>query len=192
MPQAVAYARFDTSGIAPRNRFDYWRGMVAPLRLEPLGAPPRDFCVCAEHLRAGEAGVIQLDRGPAMTSWSREVGEAQDRLRLVVLQPAEGAAAHWYGHDVPLARGGAALLGATDGWWRAPTGLRGIEVELPRAAVAVSDTDLGRINTAGLLSTNPVFTSLIQPAVAGMASHLEMLAGTASAEFTAVPRYGPH
>ncbi|MGH3410980.1 MAG: helix-turn-helix domain-containing protein [Streptosporangiaceae bacterium] len=186
MPEVAAYVRVDTAGIAPGERFDYWRGMVAPLRLEPVDASLRDFRASAEFLRAGGVGVIEMNRGPAIASWGRETVEAQDRLRLVVLGAAEAAAAHWYGLDVSLARGGVALLGATDGGWRAPAGMRGIAVDLPRAAVAVSDAELDRINTARLLRANPVFTSLIRPALAGMAGHLEVLAGTAPCDFAAV------
>ena len=119
-----------------------------------------------------------MDRGPATASWSREVGLAQGRLRLVVLAAADGAAAHWYGRDVPLTGGAAVLLGATDGWWRVPVRMRGIEVDLPRAAVPVSDTELAAINARRRLAADPVYGSLVRPALVGMAGHLEQLAAT--------------
>jgi AraC-like DNA-binding protein len=179
MAEGPQYRRMDTRAIPPADRFDYWRAVVAPLTLEPAERPPRDFRVSAESLRVGgDVGVIEMDRGPATTRWLRETGLAQGRLRLVVLAAAPGAVGHWYGHDVPLARGTAALLGPTDGWWRVPVSMRGIEVDLPRAAVPVSDTGLAQINTGQRLATDPVYTSLVRPALVGMAGHLAQLAAT--------------
>jgi AraC-like DNA-binding protein len=175
----LRYRRMDTRAIPPADRFDYWRALVAPLMLEPMERPPRDFRVSAESLRfGGGVGLIEMDRGPATTRWSRETGLAQGRVRLVVLAAAPGAIGHWYGRDVPLTRGTAALLGPTDGWWRVPVRMRGIEVDLPRAAVPVSDTVLAQINAGRQLVTDPVYTSLVRPALLGMAGHLEQLATT--------------
>ena len=103
---------------------------------------------------------------------------AQDRLRLVVLGPAERAVAHWYGRDVPLTRGAAVLLGPTDGWWRVPVSMHGIEVDLPRMAVPVSDIKLAEINAGQRLSTDPVYTSLVWPVLVGMSGHLKRLSTT--------------
>ena len=178
MADGLRYRHIDTGAIPPADRFDYWRAMVAPLKLEPANRIPRDFRVSAESLSDGNAGVIEMDRGPATASWSREVGLAQGRLRLVVLAAADGAAAHWYGRDVPLTGGAAVLLGATDGWWRVPVRMRGIEVDLPRAAVPVSDTELAAINARRRLAADPVYGSLVRPALVGMAGHLEQLAAT--------------
>jgi len=179
MADGLRYRRIDTQMIPPADRFDYWRAMVAPLQLEPASRIPREFRVSAETLSlGGDIGVIEMDRGPATARWSREVGLAQGRLRLVVLGPADGAAAHWYGRDVPLTRGAAALLGATGGWWRVPTRLRGIEVDLPRAAVPVSDAELANLNAGRQLAADPVYTSLVRPALIGMVGHLEQLAAT--------------
>lgn len=178
MADGLRYRRMDTRAIPPADRFDYWRAMVAPLELEPTDRIPRDFRVSAESLSDGNARVIEMNRGPATASWSREVGLAQDRLRLVVLAAADGAAAHWYGRDMPLTRGGAVLLGATDGWWRVPMQMRGIQVDLPRATVPVSDTALAAINARRRLAADPVYASLVRPALVGIAGHLEELAAT--------------
>ena len=179
MADGVRYRRVDTRAIPPADRFDYWRTVVAPLKLEPVDRTPCDFRVSAESLRLGGGiGVIEMDRGPATIRWPRETGVAQGRLRLVVVGPADRAVAHWYGRDVPLTRGTAALLGPTDGWWRVPVRLRGIEVDLPRAAVPVSDTELAGLNAGRRLAADPVYTSLVRPALAGMAGHLGPLAAT--------------
>jgi AraC-like DNA-binding protein len=187
MAERLRYRRIDTRTIPPADRFDYWRTIVAPLTLEPVGRVPGEFQVAAESLRLGhDVGVIEMDRGPATTRWSREAALAQDRLRLVVLRPALGAAARWYGRDVPLTRGAAALLGATDGWSLAPTGLCGIQVDLPRAAVPVTDTELARLNAGRRLAADPVYTSLVRPALTGMVGHLGQLAATRADGLAAV------
>jgi AraC-like DNA-binding protein len=179
MAEGLRYRRMDTRAIPPADRFDYWRAVVAPLKLEPVERPPRDFRVSAESLRlGGDVGVIEMDRGPATIRWPRETGLAQGRMRLVMLAAAPGAVGHWYGRDVPLTRGTAALLGPTDGWWRVPVSMRGIEVDLPRAAVPVADTGLAQINAGRRLVTDPVYTSLVRPALAGMAGRLGHLATT--------------
>jgi AraC-like DNA-binding protein len=179
MTDGLRYQRIDAGMIPAADRFDYWRAMVAPLQLEPAGQLPRDFRVSAESLHlGGDVGVIEMDRGPATARWTREATLAQGRLRLVLLGPAPGAAARWYGRDVPLARGAAVLLGATSGWWRVPARMRGIEVDLPRAAVPVSDADLARLNAGRRLAADPVYASLVRPALAGMVGHLGQLATT--------------
>ena len=178
MADGLRYRRMDTRTIPHADRFDYWCSMVAPLKLEPVQRTPRDFRVSAESLSDGGVGVIEMDRGPATARWGREVGLAQNRLRLVVLGSADGAVAHWYGRDVPLTRGAAALLGPTDGWWRVPVRMRGIQVDLPRTAVPVSDTELAEINVGRRLATDPVYISLVRPALVGMAGQLGQLAAT--------------
>ena len=177
MAEGLQYRRLDTRAVPSADRFDYWRTLVAPLRLEPVGRLPRDFQVAAESLRVGDdVRLIEMHRGPATARWSRESALAQDRLRLVVFRPADGAAARWYGRDVPLTRGAAALLGATDGWWWTPARLCGIQVDLPRAAVPVSDTELARLNAGRRLVADPVYTTLVRPALTGVAGHLGQLA----------------
>jgi AraC-like DNA-binding protein len=175
------HARSDTTHIAPGDRFDYWRERVTPLRLEPLGRP-RDFWARGETLRSGEVTAIAMTRGPAVARWRRSDTERQDRLRLILLAPALGGAASWYGHRVPLGRGLAVLSGAGDGWWRAPSGLRGIEIDTPRSAVPISDSDLARIHTEGRLGRDPVFTTLIRPMLTSMAGHLDALTGPAETD----------
>src|ERR671937_725757 len=141
------YQRFDTPGIAAGDRFEYWRGWYsqaidAPMQLEPVDKLPREFDASAEVLALGEVDIVEYGFGPAVGSWTREATEPSDRLRLVMLAPAPHATGSWHQRELPLADGAAVLLGNTDGRWRAPRGLRGIQVNAPRAAIPVTDAQL--------------------------------------------------
>jgi AraC-like DNA-binding protein len=70
------------------------------------------------------------------------------------------------------------LIGATGGHWRAPHGLRGIQVNVPRHAVPVTDAQLETFNDPRRLRQDPTFAGLIRPALLGLAGHLDALAGT--------------
>lgn len=174
--ERVRYRRTDSRTVPAAERFEYWRAEIAPLKLEPIGRNVRDFRVQEESLTIGaDIGIIEMTHGPATTSWGREVGIAQNRLRLIVLGPAPGAAAHWYGRDVPLDHGAVALLGATDGGWRVPANMRGIQVDLPRAKIPISDTQLAELPNARLAG-DPVFTTLVRPTLTATAGNLAKLA----------------
>ncbi len=103
----------------------------------------------------------------------------------MVLAPAPVATAHWHGQDVTLTHGGAALVGSTDGWWRAPAGLRGIELDLPATVLPITDAELHRVNDPYLLLTNPVLSSLVRPALVGMAGRLNTLVNADPVQFAA-------
>jgi AraC-like DNA-binding protein len=185
------YHRFDTPGIALSERFDYWRtwysqAVDVPMRLEPVDTLPRNFQASAEVLGDGEADVVELHCGPALGSWQREATEAADRLRLVILAPTPAAVGHWHGQDVSLEKGAVALLGNTDGSWRAPAGLHGIQVNVPRAAVAMTDAEIARIDDRQLEQRDPVFASLVRPVLLGMAGRLRELSHADMAELPAV------
>jgi AraC-like DNA-binding protein len=187
----MEYQRFDTPAIAPSERFEYWRtwysqAVDGPMRLEPVGTLPRNFQASAEVLGDGEVDVVELHCGPALGSWLREATEAADRLRLIILAPTPGAIGHWYGHDVSLEKGAVALLGNTDGSWRAPTGLHVIQVNVPRAAVAITDAEIARIDDRQLVQRDPVFASLVRPVLLGMAGRLRELSHADMTELPAV------
>ena len=192
MTQAARYQRFDTApGTGPGERFEYWRSWYSqavdgPMRLDPAGPLPADFRAWAEVASGAHVDVIEVHCGPAVGSWRREDIEPADRLRLVLLAPAPGGAACWHGQQVPLARGGTALLGRTDGWWRAPDGLRAIQVNVPQAAVAVPDAWLAALNDPRLLRRDPVLRSLAGPALAGLAGRLPDLSAVRAADVDAV------
>ena len=174
------YQRFDTPGIAARDRFEYWRGWYsqaidAPMRLEPVDRPPHDFNACAEALALDDVDIVEYRFGAAIGSWTREAIEATDRLRLVIVAPASGAWGSWHRHELSLAHGAALLLGATDGRFRAPHGLRAIQVNVPREAIAVTDAQLDAFNDQRRLRRDAVFAGLIHPALLGLAGHLDTL-----------------
>lgn len=175
------YHRFDTPGIAAGERFEYWRrwyslAVDAPTRLDPIQRLPREFAASAEVIGVGEVDLIELRCGPAVGRWAREATEPADRLRLALLAPTPNATGCWHGREVSLARGAVALLGRTDGGWRAPGGLHAIQINVPRAAVAVTDQDIELINDQSRLLRDPTFAALIRPSLLGLAGHLEMLA----------------
>ncbi len=177
----ASYQRFDTPGIAAGERFEYWRSWFslavdAPMRLDPIAQLPRDFAASAEVLGVGEVDLVELRCAPAVGRWAREAIEPADRLRLALVAPTPGAIGCWHGRELSLARGAVALLGRTDGLWRAPRGLRAIQINVPRPAVAVSDSAIDQINDPSRLLSDPVFTRLIQPSLLGLAGHLDSLA----------------
>jgi AraC-like DNA-binding protein len=179
--------RFDTPGIAPRERFDYWRGWYsqavdAPMQLDPIGPLPRDFRASAELLGIGEVDIVELRCGPALARWAREATEPADRLRLAIVAPAPDATGSWHGREIPLATGAVSLLGNTDGRWSAPDGLRAVQVNVPRAAVPVADTDVDLINDQSRIRHDPTFATLIRPALTGLAGRLDTLAGVNATE----------
>lgn len=187
----MRYEFFGTPGIDPRDRFEYWRtwysqAVDVPMWLEPTGKLPADFQASAEVLGDRDVDIVELRCGPAAGSWRQEATEDAARLRLVILAPAPGGAGRWHGHGVALDHGCAVLLGGTDGWWRTGSGLRGMQVNVPRAAVPVSDAQLEVVNARRLLDGNPVFASLVRPVLVGMAGRLKELAGADAAGVGAV------
>lgn len=181
------YQRFDPSRVAARDRFEYWRdwysrAIEVPVQLEPIEQVPRGSSPSAEVLGVGDVDIVERRCGPTVGSWAREATEPADRLRLALVAPTPGAAGCWHGREVSLDRGAVALLGRTDGWWRAPNGLRGIQVNVPRAAVPVTDRDIDRINDQSRLLRDPTFAWLIRPSLLGLARHLDTLAHADIAE----------
>jgi AraC-like DNA-binding protein len=175
------YQRFETPGIAARERFEYWRNWYslavdAPMRLDPIEQLPRDFRASAEVLCVGEVDIVELCCGPAVGSWTREAVEPRGRLRLALVAPSPGATGCWHGRKLPLASGAVAILGGTDGRWHAPAGKRAIHVNVPRPAVPMSDRDLDAINDQARLLQDPTFAGLVRPALLGLAGHLDTLA----------------
>ncbi len=177
------YQRFDTPGIAAGDRFEYWRGWYsqaidAPMQLEPVQKLPYEFNASAEVLTLGEVDIVEYRFGPAVGSWTLEATEPSDRLRLVILAPATGATGCWHDRELSLADGAAVLLGRTEGRWRAPQGLRGIQVNAPREAIPVSNAQLEIFNDQRRLRHNPSFAWIIRPTLLGLAGHLRSLAGS--------------
>ena len=177
----ATYQRFETPGVSPGERFEYWRSWYsqavdAPMQLDPIGRTPRDFRAGAEVLGVGQVDLVELTCGPAIGTWAREGIESADRLRLALVAPAPGTGA-WHGCEVSLARGAVALLGGTDGRWCVPRGWHAVQVNVPRRSVAVSDREVDRINDQPRLLSNPVFAQLIRPSLLGLAGHLDTLAG---------------
>ena len=181
------YQRFDTPAIAPPERFEHWRSWYsqavdAPTHLEPLEHRLRDFRASAEVLTVGEVDIVELRCGPAVGTWAREATEPANRLRLAFVAPSPNGTGRWHQRELPLDRGAVSLLGRTDGRWRAPAGLRAIQVNVPRSAVPVTDRDIDRINDQSALFHDPTFARLIRPSLRGLAGHLVTLDHTDTAE----------
>jgi hypothetical protein len=152
------------------------------MQLDPVEPVLGDFRASAELLRIGDVDIVELRCAPALGRWAREATEPADRLRLAIVAPAPGATGSWHGREISLAGGAVSLLGHTDGLWRAPSGLRAIQVNVPRAAVPVTDKDIDRINDASRSRSDPAFAWLIRPMLLGLAGHLDTLAGVNGAE----------
>jgi AraC-like DNA-binding protein len=181
------YQRFDTPAIAPRDRFEYWRDSYSKavdgrMLLEPIDRLPLEFDARAEVLSIGQLDIVQYRCGPAIGSWTLEATETHDRLRLALLPPMPGASGRLYCGEFSLANGAIALIGCSAGCWRAPAGWRGIQVNVPRATVAVSDAQLERINDQRRIRHDPTFAALICPTLLALAGRLDAFGGTDIAE----------
>jgi AraC-like DNA-binding protein len=120
--------------------------------------------------------MVDLRFGPVLGRWAREATEPVDQLGLVLVAPTPDATGFLHGREIPLCRGAVSLLARTDGLWRAPSGLRAIQVNVPRSAVPVTDRDIDRINDQTRLSRDPTFAWLVRPSMFGLAGHLDTLA----------------
>ena len=187
----VRHQAFGTRHLAPRDRFEYWRSWFSqavdcPMRLDPVTNPAPDFASSAEIVSADDVDLIELHCASAIGTWQQEEIAASGRLRLVLLAPTPAGAGWWHGQDVSLAHGAVAFLGRTDGRWRAPGGLRTIQVNVPRTAIPASDDEVERMNDQELLRGDPVFRLLVRPALTSAAGHLGELSGTSGAELGAL------
>ena len=175
------YHRFDAKPIDAPDRFEYWRDWCAhavdvPMRLERVGRRAGDFNASAEALSVGLVGFVDHRSGPVQGSWTQDATRAAERLRLMILAPAAGGKGFCHGHTFSLDRGAAALVGATDGGWETTNGLRGIQVNVPREALPITDQQLVLFNDQRRLLRDPTFIALVRPAMLGLSGHLEALA----------------
>src|SRR5579859_3214390 len=179
----VLYQRVDTSGLPARDRFEYWRDWCSqaidvPMRLEPVRRLPYQFAASAQVLTVGTVDFVEHRSGAAVGSWTREATTAAERLRLMILAPSASGSGSCHGHRLSLAQGAAVLVGPTDGGWQTVEGLYGVQVNVPRQAVPVTDAQLTAFNDQRRLRQDPVFTGLVRPALLGLTGHLEALART--------------
>jgi AraC-like DNA-binding protein len=179
----VLYQRFDTSGLPARDRFEYWRDWCSqaidvPMQLEPARRRPYGFDARAEALTIGAVDFVEYRSGAAVGSWTREAITSAERLRLMVLAPTPAASGSCYDQMFSLAHGAAVLVGQTDGRWQTQEGLHGVQVNVPRQAVPVTDAQLAAFNDQRRLRQDPTFTGLVRPALLGLTGHLEPLAHT--------------
>jgi AraC-like DNA-binding protein len=172
------YQRFASPGIAGDERFEYWRDWYSqaidvPMQLEPRRRGPGDFDASAEALSVDDVDLVEYRFGPAIGSWTREGIAPAERLRLVILAPSGGAVGSWHGCRLSLRGGAAVLLGDTPGRWETDHGLRGIQVNVPRASVEVTEAQLALFNGQRRLDQDPVFAALVRPALLGLTGRLD-------------------
>ena len=177
----VLYQRFDTPGLAARDRFEYWRDWCSqavdvPMQLEPVRKLPYDFDARAEALTVGAVNFIEHRSGAVIGSWTRDATAAAERLRLMIVAPTPAGIGSCHGQQFSLAHGAAVLVGGSDGGWQTRDGLYGIQVNVPREAVPVSDAQLAVFNDQRRLRQDPTFTGLVRPALLGLTGHLQALA----------------
>jgi AraC-like DNA-binding protein len=186
-----SYQRFASPALDPGERFDYWRDWYSqaidvPMHLEPLEGSSRAFEASAEALTIGDVDLVDYRFGPAVGSWTREGIISAERLRLVILAPSGGGSGSWHGRQLSLGDGAAALLGSTPGRWEARRGMRGIQVNVPRAAVDVTEAQLSQFNDQRRLGEDPVFAGLVRPALLGLMGRLDPLSTADAPELRAV------
>lgn len=174
------HQRFTATGAASHDRFESWRvwcteTIDVPMRLEPVRRLPFDFDASIEALVVGDVDFVEHRSGPAVGSWTREAAQASERLRLMMVAPTPGGAGAFYGEELSLEHGGAVLVGDADGLWRTEEWLHGIQVNVPRSAIEVTDGQLAAFNDQRRLLRDPVFTALVRPALLGLLGRLESL-----------------
>jgi AraC-like DNA-binding protein len=191
MVDGPRYRRFGVPDASPRERFDYWRtwyaeAAISDMRLEPVAKVPPDFQSSAEVLEIGDISISELHCGPAVGSWTRDTTERADLLRIDIFYRASGVTGHWHDRDVIVNDGCAVLFGGTGGWWRAPVGLRTIQVNVPRALIPVPPAVIDRITEFHPLELAPVFQTLVRPMLLGMVGRLEELSRVVDRELSTV------
>jgi len=176
------HQRFEATGLAAHDRFESWRGWCSqavdvPMQLEPVGRLPYEFDASVEALKVGAVDFVEYRSGAAVGSWTREAVAPAERLRLMMLAPTPDGSGSCYGQRFSLTDGAAVLLGETDGRWHTREGLYGIQVNVPRQSVPVTDAQLAVFNDQRRLRQDAAFTGLVRPALLGLAGHLGALAG---------------
>jgi hypothetical protein len=116
----------------------------APEEFRPSSSQPPE--------RQAAAGFPRGDNAEARPVLPRR---ASPRAAARARRSTPDATGCWHGREISLAGGAVSLLGRTDGVWRAPSGLRAIEINVPRPAVPVTDTDIDKINDQSRLLGDP-------------------------------------
>ncbi|WP_186526133.1 helix-turn-helix domain-containing protein [Leekyejoonella antrihumi] len=185
MAETCVYQRFDTRLVSPQDRFAFWRtwydeAVDVRMRLDPLGSTitsPAGFAASAYALTAGDLQVVEVTSGPAAGTWARSATEVKDLLRLILLAPSPAGVAAWHRYRLHLEHGAVAVLGRTAGAWHTPAGMHGIQVNVARSALALSDAQIDTVLDRGPLQVTPVLACLARPALAAMAGRLQTFAG---------------
>ena len=185
------YTRYFTPEVEPADRFAYWRtwyseAAEAAMRLDPVDRLSSDFDSSAEVLRFGEITLAELHCGPAVGSWHLSATETRDLFRVIIFLRGVNVTAHWHGRDMSLSNGYALLHGRTGGWWRAPLGLRTIQVNVPRRLLATPDALLDRFTDEQPVQADPMFLAMVRPMLVGAAGNLAALACAPEAELAAL------
>ncbi len=174
------YQRFASPGTASHDRFEAFRDWCAetidvPMRMEPVHRFPFDFDASVEALAVGDVDLVEYDSGPAVGSWTREGARAAGKLRLMMLAPSARGHGACYGEKLALDRGAAVLVGDTDGLWHTEEWFHGIQVNVPREAIPVTDAHLAAFNDQERLLRDPIFAGLVRPTLLGLTGRLEKL-----------------
>lgn len=184
MAELLAYQRYDTSVVAARERFDYWRtwydeAVTSRMRLEPVGGVPNDFRSSAAVLQLGEVTVSEVRNGRSWGGWQREATEDPDLFRFIMFLRSPDTALHWHDHDLAPESGSLFLIGRTGGWWRAPYGLSTIQVNVPRTLIPVHPTVIDRITGEQRPPGEVAAGAMAASMLAAMAGRLEELSEVA-------------
>lgn len=188
----IRFERHSTFGVTPVERFEYWRAWYGGaigggrMRLEPVGAVPRDFPSSVDMLVGGGLEVAEVRSGPWTGGWSREVAESADLLRLTLFPSGRGVRVGWHGRTFVAGDGAVVIHGRTAGELYGPRGVHTVQVNVPRAAVAVSDADLEPILGRPLTGSVPVVATVVRPLLESLVGRVGDLAPTRDVELSAL------
>jgi AraC-like DNA-binding protein len=184
-PRAIL-ERYDTTVVAPSERWDYWRtwyseAVVTPMNLERVEATPAAFAASVEVLEVGDVALTEIRLGPAYGEWDFDGMDEPGLLRLCLFRNAPRLTAHWHGRDVAVGEGAALLHGRSGGSFEARGGFHSLHVNVPRRLLPISDAEIDRVTAEQNHGREPVFKAVVRPMLIGAFGGLRGLSAASGA-----------
>jgi len=133
LPSAVE--KFDTLGLAPRERLTYWNGLVEQFYTGTwVNTPKAEFTAEMWRWKVGELNMIRPVSDPALVGRAPDLSSSEENL-VLHLQRRGRSRQLQEGHEAALAPGDFVLLSAARGYTIDATSHEMLVVEFPRRLV---------------------------------------------------------